>query len=492
MSRFEKERKRKDKEEKKEPTQKPTREFKKIDSKKSKIPKTKVSSNLTPKTPSRSQKKEELKLLFSTKECYEGTWGEKKTALGKEKNYNSMNDFLKKKGLVLEWDIKDTPIPKIALEGRVPIQTKDEIESEGFYNQMKSRLKINLPSVSKNPVLMPKAEVIPADPIDINDEVLPLFNEKGLKRVLKNKLSNVILFGDGRSIPKNFESIMAAPKIDDSMYIPLRRISLDYVLPGIGDIEKNTVFLLEENRRFIEAYMVGLNHEMNRELVWREFPTDRRGTVFSHFWDPVRLEEDDDGNEAPPRDIDEIHTWSKKLGENLVNNAPQGVETTSANIVLVIKGDVIRRYPDIIIYAIKRQLITKPEDFSDDYDDVSNVLIQPIFRANLGPDILVIGFPITKDDLDFSGGQDNYYFVLQEQQDLPVFGFDVSGEDESWEDIEERELLRNNYIEDFSTIFGENIEDINSATIALNTYQVPVRVVIHAKALLEGILTHNN
>ena len=42
---------------------------------------------------------------------------------------------------------------------------------------------------------------------------------------------------------------------------------------------------LETNPRFIESYMVGLNHEMARELLWREYPTDQRGTCFRQFWD---------------------------------------------------------------------------------------------------------------------------------------------------------------------------------------------------------------
>ena len=36
--------------------------------------------------------------------------------------------------------------------------------------------------------------------------------------------------------------------------------------------------------RFVEAFMVGLNHEMNHELVWRTYPTDQRGTPFRRFF----------------------------------------------------------------------------------------------------------------------------------------------------------------------------------------------------------------
>ena len=33
-----------------------------------------------------------------------------------------------------------------------------------------------------------------------------------------------------------------------------------------------TVSLLLTNQRFVEAYMVGLNHEMARELLWNQLP----------------------------------------------------------------------------------------------------------------------------------------------------------------------------------------------------------------------------
>ena len=34
--------------------------------------------------------------------------------------------------------------------------------------------------------------------------------------------------------------------------------------------------------------MVGSNHEMGRELLWRGYPTDQRGTYFAQFWDTSR------------------------------------------------------------------------------------------------------------------------------------------------------------------------------------------------------------
>ena len=56
-------------------------------------------------------------------------------------------------------------------------------------------------------------------------------------------------------------------------------------MPGLEHVPADTVQLLRDERRFIEAYMVGLNSEMGRELLWRGYPTDQRGTYFRQFWD---------------------------------------------------------------------------------------------------------------------------------------------------------------------------------------------------------------
>ena len=84
------------------------------------------------------------------------------------------------------------------------------------------------------------------------------------------------------------EPIMAAPKFPQPMYESLRDLSQQLLLPGLETVEPNSVLGLETNARFVEAYMVGLNFEMGRELLWRGYPTDQRGTYFERFWDRAR------------------------------------------------------------------------------------------------------------------------------------------------------------------------------------------------------------
>ena len=85
--------------------------------------------------------------------------------------------------------------------------------------------------------------------------------------------------GSSASAPTTFGEVMAYPRIDLPMYAPLKEISAELFLPNINLIPPNSITLVETNQRFIEAYMVGLNHEFARELLWQEYPTDQRGTL---------------------------------------------------------------------------------------------------------------------------------------------------------------------------------------------------------------------
>ena len=77
-----------------------------------------------------------------------------------------------------------------------------------------------------------------------------------------------------------------APRFTEPMYDGLAAASRPWLfLPGVEDVEADGVALLETTPRVIEAYMAGLNHELSRELLWREFPASLAGTAFRQFWD---------------------------------------------------------------------------------------------------------------------------------------------------------------------------------------------------------------
>jgi hypothetical protein len=76
---------------------------------------------------------------------------------------------------------------------------------------------------------------------------------------------------------------------------------------------------------------------MSSELLWRDYPTDQRGTYFRQFWDTSAG--------SAQNDIDAISKWGEhRLGKNSPN--------ATGKLVLLIRGDLLRRYPNTVIYAV--------------------------------------------------------------------------------------------------------------------------------------------
>jgi hypothetical protein len=219
------------------------------------------------------------------------------------------------------------------------------------------------------------------------------------------------------------DQVMAAPEFAQPMYEPLRDLSQAWLLPGADRIPSNTVCLLETNQPFVESYMVGLNHEMARELLWNEYPTDQRGTCFRQFWD-VRGYVAPEGETVDPetlRDILPIHDWkdASTLGENGVRELPDG----DAYLVLLVRGDVLRRFPNTIVYACEAEL-----DGNDDRA-LGTEERYPLFRGTLEPDMTFFGFALTPAEVRGStdaGADQGWFFVLQEQPTEPRFGLDFA------------------------------------------------------------------
>jgi hypothetical protein len=257
----------------------------------------------------------------------------------------------------------------------------------------------------------------------------------------------------GRDDP--VESVMAAPTFTDFTYELLAELNQEYFLPGAGDIPKNSVGVLQTNPEFVEAFMAGLNHEMARELRWRRYPTDRRGTYFRRFWDRRGNPEVDTDDPEQMADIEPMHTWDENdLGENSPGD-------DDAKIVLLVKGELLRRYPNTDVFAAKAvgdgdegadedRVPALPDthvsrelaegDITDPGVEADH-LLYPVFRGKLEPDITFFGFDLTTDEALYDpyhegeGEPDDHpdegwFFVLQEPPGETRFGLDVGDEDD--------------------------------------------------------------
>jgi hypothetical protein len=280
----------------------------------------------------------------------------------------------------------------------------------------------------------------------------------------------------GVTVAPTLDRVMVFPEIDVPVYGYLATLDPARFLPGVGNIPDNSITVLATNPRFVEALMVGLNAEMNRELLWRSFPTDQRGTPFRRFWDR--------GGDAT--DIEPIHTWP--AAQRLGANGPSG---TGGQIALLVRGPLLRRYPNTAIYAWRARhgvLIESPQAPRD--------IKSPVLAGVLGPDTVFVGFDLTAEQLRQGDG---WFFVLQEQPTEPRFGFDefpgpgappALKPSSSWSDVTWQHTatapghyLRINGNPLTRVTLGKVTFVTHAAHLAAITMQKPMRVAFHAGGL---------
>lgn len=313
--------------------------------------------------------------------------------------------------------------------------------------------------------------------------------------------------------------VLAAPAIRTPMFNDLAALSPDWIMPGLNDIANNSITILQTDRKYIEAFMLGLNHAMAGELLWRGYPTDQRGTVFSYFWgynNSMSAIATVSGNTkiadlSAYRDIEDIHRWrvtpnnpASALTALGANNARTAIGPSSEMLVLVIRGELLRKYPGAVIYLQKAQWITTTQarKIADGSDPV-----YPVFTANIGQDIFMLGFADHTAEEIRGGGVDDtshpgYFVVFQERAGAIKFGADIYDPDSfqttpaTWNDISWGNITADptdtsgfNFV-DPSLAFGVTSDpdtvtwNENSASVAYALYQAPVRLNVHAEGLI--------
>lgn len=202
--------------------------------------------------------------------------------------------------------------------------------------------------------------------------------------------------------------VMAAPKFRQPMYEALRELSGELLLPGLQAVPDDSVIGLKTNRRFVEAYLLGLNVEMARELLWRGFPTDQRGTCFDQFWDTR-------GAVMPRPDIGAIHLWRERPLADAAS-AP-----AREQFVMLMRSALLRRYPNAAIFAVRAVVVDGSRRPSADAAD----RVLPAFTGSMPPDVSFFGFDLKSSEVAGRDGSPGWYLVIQEHPTEPRFGLDV-------------------------------------------------------------------
>jgi hypothetical protein len=336
----------------------------------------------------------------------------------------------------------------------------------------------------------------------------------------KKLMANIRVLQNGVYVPlPELKPVMAYPEFTEAVYTYLLELSKNFILPNIDKLPDNSITLLENNQSFIEAFMVGMNHEMARELLWNEYPTDQRGSYFRQFWNIddsiLPLDADPENDKELKLDIRKINTWSHKLGEN----NPRG--TDASNLVLVIRGQLFKKYPNTMVFAQKAEYDTadasKPRHLKNGIDPTSTDTKFPLFKAEIDPDITLFGFSLKEDEArgdrieqphgSTSGKDPGWFFVLKERPGHVRFGLDdftdehgntdvmPTGNPGTWDDLAWEYLVSSKAdLDSYHITFNKNIViqhpanqplwNSNSADMAAILFQDPVLFARHAAEML--------
>lgn len=275
------------------------------------------------------------------------------------------------------------------------------------------------------------------------------------------------------------------PEFNDPMYRPLADRSTDYILPGLSAIPINTVALLKTNQAFIESFMVGINHEIAREYLWRELPAPLNSTSFRQFWD-VRNNPKAKDNPEFFKDIKAIKSW----GSNLIGfNAPNS--KVAEKMVVLIRGDLLHKYPNTEIYlhkAVWEDGNAKPRIPATAIGDQS--IRRSLFSAQINPDFQFVGFDLDPDEaIGLNSTDPGWYVVFKERAGDIHFGLDLdaSNNNPSWAALPE--ISENNCININSDSFKQlpgfpGQAGIRSDRLGKMLYQRPFVLFVHASRLV--------
>lgn len=176
-------------------------------------------------------------------------------------------------------------------------------------------------------------------------------------------------------------------------------------------------------------------------------------------------------------------------------------------MVLLVRGDLLRRYPRALVYAVKARWTADGSGRREPLAGPENERY-PLFRATRAPDVVLLGFGLTEQEVrgatNPASGPAGWFFVVQEQPTELRFGLDEAMRyddpkrdkeaPESWSNLRwdhlaesEEALKRLGYIPLTGALRDRRPKravpwGANGAHMAHITQQRPFRINVHASA----------
>lgn len=194
------------------------------------------------------------------------------------------------------------------------------------------------------------------------------------------------------------EPLLAEPEVAPELDIPLWSFlndnSRDWMLAGAGDIPADRVMAVQTNPVFVDAYLIGANHQTLGELRWRNLPITTRWTPLRRFWQ--RIDPQADAVATDIRPVVSLATDTEIWPEaSLLGDPSHQTTTQNVSLVIVVHSPLFRRYPATLIYLVPND---GPPDPWTNTPPLATPQERPrhfpIFTGRMTPDMVFFGFDL--------------------------------------------------------------------------------------------------
>ncbi|MGY1684982.1 hypothetical protein ACI8AK_05270 [Geodermatophilus sp. SYSU D00867] len=254
--------------------------------------------------------------------------------------------------------------------------------------------------------LLTREPVRPCDPVDLDvltEGVAAAIDPTGDRPFVADRvLGGITGLDDQPLTPPEL-----CPDLDIPAWQLLRDHAPDWLLPGAQQLADNAVVAVETNPAFVDAFLLGLNSQTLGELRFRNIPVRHGCTPLRQFWSRT-----DPAAGFYVDDIVGVHAWP--AASDLGSTAHQTPAAASADLVVVFKTPLFRRYPATLVYLTPARLVGGEPDWAADPDFDSRLL--PSFQGSVTPNITFFGF-----DLDPALGAAHWVVLEEPPQGFQFF-----------------------------------------------------------------------
>lgn len=194
---------------------------------------------------------------------------------------------------------------------------------------------------------------------------------------------------------------VVAPDLDLPAWAWLRDHAPEWLLPRAALIAPDTIVALRTNGAFLEAFLVGLSQQAVAELRWRGVPCAPTSMPMRTMWQRVR---DPDDDKIRP-DISVVDTWHTSHGLDHASHRNGDGDM----LVILLRSDLLRRYPDTVIRLARRRAATPTEP------DLDAPGVVPAAVGAIAAGLWFIAFDVDPDALG------DHFLLLEETIDAPRF-----------------------------------------------------------------------